>query len=319
MRERVLAAVAELGYRPSRVARTLRARRANIIGLIVSDIQNPFFTAIARGVEDIAYERQYGVFLCNSDEDPQKEALYVELMLAEQVAGVIVSPTVEGAPHYASLLEAGIPVTAIDRRLGGPAVADVCIDTVRIDTVRIDTVRIDNVAAAYTLVAGLIQQGHRRIGAILGPALATTGWERRQGYEDALRDHGIVPDERLMHTGIPKQRFGYLAARALLTQADAPTAIFAGNNLITVGLLQALHELGLRPGHEVAIAAFDELDWMNVIDIPLLVAAQPTYAMGRHAAELLFARAENRDRPSQELILSAEIHDSRFQPETVPA
>jgi DNA-binding LacI/PurR family transcriptional regulator len=303
MRERVLAAVAELGYRPSRVARTLRARRANIIGLIVSDIQNPFFTAIARGVEDIAYERQYGVFLCNSDEDPQKEALYVELMLAEQVAGVIVSPTVEGAPYYANLLDAGIPVTAIDRRLGGQAV---------------DTVRIDNVAAAYALVRGLIEQGHRRIGAIVGSALATTGWERRLGYEDALREHGIVQDEGLIHAGAPKQRFGYLAARTLLTQAEPPTAIFAGNNLITVGLLQALHELGLRPGHEVAIAAFDELDWMNVLDIPLLVAAQPTYEMGRHAAELLFARAESRDRPPQELVLSAQIHDSRFQPAALP-
>ena len=294
MRERVLNAVADLGYRPSRVARSLRAQRANIIGLIVSDIQNPFFTAIVRGVEDIAYERQFGVFLCNSDEDPAKEELYIDLLLAEQVSGAIISPTVDGAPFYLRLQDAGVPIAAIDRRLAGS---------------EIDTVRVDNMQAATELVESLIRQGHTRIGAVIGSSLAMTGVERRAGYEQALRRHGVDVDRRLLRVGMPKQAFGYAATNELMDLKDPPTAIFIGNNLLTIGALRALHERGLSPGVDVALAVFDEMDWMAVLDVPLLVAAQPTYAMGRMAAELLFARMDDAARPAQDVVIAATIHD----------
>lgn len=296
MRERVLVAVAELGYRPSRVARTLRAQRANIIGLIVSDIQNPFFTAIVRGVEDIAYERQYGVFLCNSDEDPAKEDFYIDLLLAEQVAGAIISPTVDGARYYVRLLEAGIPVVAIDRRL---------VDA------ETDTVRVDNVHIAAELVGALLAQGHRRIGAVLGSPLATTGLERRQGYEAALRTQGVAVVEELIRVGAPKQQFGYTATQALLQLAEPPTAIFTGNNLLTIGAMRALHDHQIVPGKDIALAAFDEMDWMGVLDVPLVVAAQPTYTMGRVAAELIFARMMNPADAPQDIVLTAALHHVR--------
>jgi LacI family transcriptional regulator len=303
MRARVLSAVAELGYRPSRVARSLRAQRANIIGLIVSDIQNPFFTAIVRGVEDIAYERQYGVFLCNSDEDPAKEDFYIDLLLAEQVSGAIITPTVGGAPYYARLVDAGVPMAAIDRRLVD---ADV------------DTVRVDNVGAAAELVEGLIQQGHRRIGAVIGSPLATTGVERRLGYEQALQRHGIAPDVSLLRVGPPKQHFGYSAMTQLLDLPEPPTALFVGNNLLTIGVLRALHDRGLAPGKDMALAAFDVMDWMGVLDLPLLVAAQPTYAMGRMAAEMLFARMHDATQPVQDLVIPATIHREWAEPSSVP-
>ncbi len=300
MRARVLAAVNELGYRPSRVARSLRARRANIIGLIVSDIQNPFFTAIVRGIEDIAYERQFGVFLCNSDEDPDKESLYIDLMLAEQVAGVIIAPTVGGAPYYHRLLEANVPIAAFDRYLVG---------------MDVDTVVINNVSVSRQLVTALITGGHRRIAAVVGSSMATTGSERRQGYEKALQSYGISIDEALIRVGDPKQADGYRATQELLSLPEPPTAIFAGNNLLTVGVLQALHEHHRVSGSQrIEVAAIDELDWMRVVDIPLSIAAQPTYAMGRKAAELLFARMTEFSRPAQRIVLPADVKIRHSEP-----
>jgi LacI family transcriptional regulator len=303
MRARVMSAVEELAYRPSRVARSLRARRANILGLIVSDIQNPFFTAIVRGIEDSAYQRRFGVFLCNSDESPDKEALYIDLMLAEQVSGVIISPTVDGAPFYQRLLDARVPIVAFDRFLVGMAV---------------DTVVIDNVSVARRLVEGLIANGHRRIAAVVGSEMATTGSERRQGYEQAVQIHGMPLDEGLIRVGNPRQADGYRATQELLALADPPTAIFTGNNLLTVGVLQALHEHHrIRGDHRIEVAAIDELDWMRVVDIPLSVAAQPTYEMGRTAAELLFDRMDDFDRSPQKIVLPAQVHIQRTAIQTL--
>lgn len=292
-RQRVLTAIQDLGYRPSRVARSLRSQRAAIIGLIVSDIQNPFFTAIVRGVEDIAYGRQYGVFLCNSDEDPDKEALYIDLMLAEHVSGVIISPTTAGACHYQRLLDAGTPLVAVDRRLADAEV---------------DTVVVNNAATAHRLVTWLVQEGHERIGAVIGSDLATTGTERLAGYEHALRDHDLPIEPELIRTGLPKRDIGYDLTNDLLSLSSPPTAIFAGNNLLTLGVLGALHDQGLIVGRDMALAAFDHMDWMDMLDPPLTVAAQPTYEMGRQAGELLFRRMQEPRRPIREVVLNARIY-----------
>ena len=124
-----------------------------------------------------------------------------------------------------------------------------------------------------------------------------------------LREAGVDVDRRLLRVGMPKQAFGYAATNELMGLKDPPTAIFIGNNLLTIGALRALHERGLSPGVDVALAVFDEMDWMAVLDVPLLVAAQPTYAMGRMAAELLFARMDDAARPAQDVVIAATIHD----------
>ncbi len=292
-RKRVLSAVDDLDYRPSRVARSLRSQRAKIIGLIVSDIQNPFFTAIVRGVEDVAYQQQYGVFLCNSDEDPAKESFYIELMLAEQVSGVIISPTISWADRYQSLLDAGTPIVAVDRRLVGRDV---------------DQVVVNNEMTAFELVSQLIEAGHERIGAVVGSAVATTGSERLVGYERALRTHGLPLRPDLVRTGLPKQDVGHALTAELLALPEPPTAIFAGNNLLTLGMLRAIREQGLTLGDDIAVAAFDRMGWMVALEPALTVAAQPTYAMGLQAAELLFQRMDTPDRPVEEVVLEAEIY-----------
>jgi DNA-binding LacI/PurR family transcriptional regulator len=288
MRRRVLTAVEELGYQPSRVARSLRAQRSRILGLIISDIQNPFFTSIVRAVEDVAYEQEYAVFLCNSDEDLKKEKLYIELMRAERVAGVVLSPTRERDHPCQRLVEADIPVVTIDRCL---------LD------MDVDTVMVDNVGAAFELVSHLIRDGYRQVAAVLGDPIATTGHQRREGYERALKAHGLEVLPHLIRTGSPKEPTGYRLTGELLDLDERPAALFTGNNLLTVGALRAIHERGLQIPDDIALAGFDELDWMSLVKPGLTVVAQPTYEVGRTATELLLKRIEDSTRPPQKVVL----------------
>ncbi len=292
LRERVLETIRELNYRPSRVARSLRVQRSSIIGLIISDIQNPFFTSVVRAVEDVAQQRQYSVFLCNSDEDFDKELTYIELMLAEHVAGIIVSPTASSNEIYQRLVEMRVPIVALDRR---------------VEDVSIDMVVGDNVAAAHTVVNHLIENGFQRIGAVLGTPDASTGAERQQGYVDALREHGLPVLPELVRSGPPRSPNGYALTMELLQQAEPPDAIFTGNNLLTVGALRAIHELGLRIPEDIGLAAFDEMDWMFLVKPALTVVMQPTYEMGRLAAEMLLERIADPDRPPLQVVLQPTI------------
>jgi DNA-binding LacI/PurR family transcriptional regulator len=288
LRKRVLDAVQTLSYRPSRVARSLRVQRSNILGLIVSDVQNPFFTTVARAVEDVAYQHQFSVFLCNTDEDPEKEALYIDLMLAEHVAGVIVTPSSSTSKAYRHLVDADVPVVALDRRVEGGD---------------IDTVVVDNVSGAYEVVAHLIAEGHRRIGAVLGTRVSTTGEERYRGYARALEAHGIPLDPALVRSGVGRTGIGYEYTQELLALANPPTALFVGNNLLTIGALRAIQEQGLRIPVDIALASFDETDWMYFVRPALTVVAQPTYELGQIAAEMLLRRLDDKHAPPREVVL----------------
>lgn len=309
LRRRVTDAMHALSYRPSRVARSLRVQRSSILGLIVSDIQNPFFTSVVRAVEDIAYRHKYSVFLCNSDEDPAKETMYLELMMAEHVAGVILSPTSSQNETYRRLIEARVPAVAIDRR---------------ISNVAIDSVLVDNVGAARQLVTHLIANGHRRIGAVVGTPAQSTGEERLRGYVEALEQHALPLAPELVYTGDPRIPTGHDATRVLLHLEEPPTAIFTGNNLLTIGALRAIHELGVRIPEDVALAVFDEMDWMFFVKPALTVVAQPTYDLGRTAVELLLARMLEPGRPCEQVVLAPmlHIHESSLgstSPSTGPA
>ena len=301
LRIRVVNAAQELDYRPSRVARSLREQRSRIIGLIISDIQNPFFTAIVRAVEDGAYASGHAVFLCNTDEDEAKETLYIDLMLAEHVAGVILSPTTGRNPAYHHLMQAGIPVVAIDRR---------------VHNVPLDTVLVDNVSATRKAVEHLIEQGHRRIGAIVGHLSSSTGEDRLRGYTDALMAHGIPVSDLLIRVGTPRSPVGYAAMNELLALPAPPTAVFTGNNLLTAGALRALIDAGVRVPDEMAVAAFDDMEWAIFVRPALTVVAQPTYEIGRMAVELLQKRIGDPRRPPEEVILPAQVivRDSTLTP-----
>jgi len=197
---RVRDAIETLHYQPSHAARTLQTNRSLIIGLLISDIQNPFFTTLIRGVEDVAMRNGYSVILCNSDEDPSKERQYIEVLCSERVAGAIVVPTSEHRRPLRLFHEHNIPIVAVDRRITG---------------YNADVVLIDNVRGAREAVLHLYANGYRRIGIITGPLTTTTGHERLEGYRQALREVGIAHDPQLEQYGSFKAESGYRCANAL--------------------------------------------------------------------------------------------------------
>lgn len=287
---RVLTAVEKLQYRPSHAARTLRAQRATTIGLLISDIQNPFFTGLVRGVEDIAQQHGYSVILCNSDEDPEKERQYVDVLCAEHVAGAIVVPASERSRSFQRLREHNIPIVAVDRRLEGRVA---------------DAVLVDNLRGAHDAVAHLLAAGYRRIGLITGPISTTTGKQRREGYRRALAEAGAPRDPELERVGTFKESSGADMALELLSLDPPIDALFIANNLMTLGALETVHARGLRIPEDVAVVAFDDVPWANLAGISLTTVSQPVYELGATAALRLFQRMQgNAELSHQEIVLS---------------
>lgn len=291
IRQRVLAAVESLDYRPNRVARSLRIQKTSTIGLIVSDIRNPFFTDISRAVEDYAHQNDYTVFLCNTDENPEKEKMYLDLMDAENVAGMILSPTRHTAQVFSQVYRSDIPVVVIDRHVPHP---------------ELDHVLLDNVEAAQKLVNHLIADGHQRIAATFGVA-STTGAERREGYLRALKENGIKPDPELSLFVDAKEEAGCDAVLKLLSLPQPPQAIFTTNSLLTAGALRAIRQKNLSIPDEIAIAGFDETRWTTLIVPPLTVIAQPTQEIGQIATELLISRIKDPERPYRVVTLKGQL------------
>jgi len=275
-RKRVLAAAERLGYRPHAVARALVSGSTRTLGLVVGDIENPFFALAARGMADAAGEKDYTLLLANSDEDLEEERLAVEALLARRVDGLAVAPTSpESLAHLSPVAADGTPLVVLDRPLRG---------------LRVDTVTADNAGGAAAAVRHLIALGHRCIGVVSdSPEIGSTA-ERLRGYRSALREAGLTVNPHLVSVGGPSADEGYRTARALLERPDRPTALFTANNFMTLGTVRALRDLGLRAPGDVALIGFDDTDWTTIVDPPLTVVAQPVYEIGRTAGERLLAR-----------------------------
>ncbi|MFI0463467.1 LacI family DNA-binding transcriptional regulator [Saccharopolyspora sp. 5N102] len=288
---RVLAAAAELGYRPNGPARNLRKQETAVLALIISDVENPFFTAIARGVEDVAHAAGYSVVLCNSDDEPDKEREYVDVALQERVAGVLLSPT--GRGDSAKLLSRNnTPVVAVDRPLPNSAA---------------DTVLVDTRLAAKEATLHLAEQGYRRIGCLTGPSGVLTADDRLAGYRDGLRAAKLPAPTALVRRSEFKAPGAKQAARTLLTQDDPPDAVLVANSMMAVGVLETCTELGLRPGRDIGVVAFDDAPWATLLDPPLTVVAQPAYDMGAIAAQLLLDRISGERTDMTTTTLSAHL------------
>jgi LacI family transcriptional regulator len=293
VKERVLAAMEELEYRPSRAARSLRANHSMIIGLLISDIQNLFFMELIKGIEDVAWRNGYNLLLCNSDENPQREREYLEVLYDERVAGLIIAPTREQLGNLERFRERNIPVVAVDRR---------------IKSKHIDAVLVDNVQGAREAVTHLITNGYRRIGAIVGPKAIATGYERLAGYRQALEEAGIAYDPVLEKFGTFKEESGRQAANELLTVNPRVDALFVGNNMMTMGALDALHQHGLRVPDDVALVGYDAMPWAALGSISLTTVTQPVYELGSTAMLRLFQYLQHPgDRARQEIILTPSL------------
>lgn len=291
VKARVMEVVKALNYRPNRVARSLRSRQSTIIGLIVSDIENPFFQQVGRAVEDAAHEQGYSVMLCNNDENPEKEKRYLHLIRDENLAGIILSPTRQTADDFSATSELNIPMVVIDRRVSNGEV---------------DNVMIDNVQAARTITTHLVEHGYRRIGAIFGIG-STTGRERREGFVQALKAHDLQPSTELIKYANPREDDGFNTTLRMLQLPEPPEAIVTSNSLLAAGALCALRESKKVIPEEVAFASFDETTWAKLVIPSLTVIEQPTHEIGRTATELLLKRIQDPTRSYREVILKAKL------------
>jgi LacI family transcriptional regulator, fructose operon transcriptional repressor len=290
VRERVMAAVEDLAYRPNRLARSLRSQQTTTIGLIVSDIRNPFFTSISRAVEDTAYEQGYSLFLCNTDENPEKEIIYLNLMCDENVAGVIFSPTRQTAAQFTSS-NLSFPTVIVDRSVGDAEV---------------DVVLLDNVDSAFRLTTHLLEQGYRRIAALCGE-MSTTGRERYSGYEKALSAYGLSPAAEHVKFIQPRAEAGHAATLKLIDAAQGPDALLTTNSLLAAGALQAIRERNLSIPDDIALVTFDETTWASLVQPAITLIEQPTYEIGRTATELLLQRIADPGRPTRQVILKGRL------------
>jgi len=292
-RERVQKAIDELHYVPNILAQSLRSKQTHTIALLLSDITNPFWTTIARGVEDAAAEKGFHTILCNTDEDSKKEATYLNLLLQRRVDGIIIAPTTNDKLRLTALKRHQLPCVLIDRRVDG---------------FKSDVVCGDSWGGAELLTEHLINLGHRHIALVNGPSSISSAVERAEGYRAALCKHHLPIEEELFIQGEFKQASGYQMVKRLIECELQPTAIFAANNLIAVGALQALREMGLRVPDDMALVCFDDIPYASAIEPFLTVVAQPAYEMGKTAAALLMERlAATRNIRTREVVLAPEL------------
>ncbi|MER6946243.1 LacI family DNA-binding transcriptional regulator [Nonomuraea sp. NPDC000554] len=294
---RVHAAVRELGYRPNRVARNLRRRQTTLWAVLISDIGNPFFTSLVRGVEDVGRQYGYSVVLCNTDENPAREAEYIAVALADNMAGVIISPA-DDTTDIGALVAAGTAVVTIDRELSHD----------QVDSVLVDAVLVDNEKGAEQATAHLIESGYSRVACITGPRRLSTAMRRLRGYQRALRTHGLPQDRTLVRHADFREDGGYSAMAALLDEGVDFDAVFVANNLMTVGAVECLAERGVEVPARVGVIGFDDIPWARLSRLSLSTVSQPTYELGRAAAQLLSDRIDNPARPATRVVLQTELH-----------
>jgi LacI family transcriptional regulator, galactose operon repressor len=292
-RERVERAIVKLGYVPNALARGLRFKQTKTIALVLTDITNPFFTTVARGVEDTASEQGFSVMFCNTDESQSEETEYLYVLLQKQIDGVLLVPASGSAESVSLLQERGTPVVVLDRRVSGA---------------RVDTVRSDSEQGAYQLIQHLLDLGHTHIAVLGGPQTVSTAADRVAGYHRALADRGLDAHAPQVYYARYTQESGYQMAQQALAATPRPTALFATNNFIAIGAYRALREVGLSVPDDISLVAFDDLPPAVLIDPFLTVAGQPAYEMGQRAAELLFARlAGETPAEPQEIVLPAQV------------
>jgi len=293
--ERVKKVMTMLDYQPNRVAQRLRAvnGRSKLLGLIIPDIKNQFYSNIVRGIEDVAYGNDYAVILCNSDENPNKERFYLEVLKSESVDGIILPPILQFGEEIENIMKTGIPIVCFDRKLGKK---------------NVDTVVIDNEMGGYIATTHLIEKGHKHIAILTSSILFSSFSERQKGYERALKENGIEVDKRFIQEGDPRSSDNAkVLTSKLINLENPPTAIFATNNLMTLGAIEAINEQNLKIPEEISLIGFDDISWAKAITPPLTVVKQPAYEMGKKAAELFFRKVEDKSSEPVEVVMEPSL------------
>lgn len=273
MARRVRAAAKALGYEGNPVARSLRTQKSDLLALIISDIGNPFFTAVARGVEDVAQTAGFSVLLCNSDEDSHKELRYLDIARRSMVAGVLLSPNAGGS-DVTALQKANIPVVAIDRALDEA----------------IDSVFVDSSEGARSATEHLLEQGWRRPACITGPRGADTAERRARGFREAMARAGSHQPDAMIRYADYRVTGGRAATADLLDSSTPPDALFVANSEMVIGAIEEIRSRGIGLGTDIGLVGFDDTPWAPFVEPPLTVVDQPAYNIGAEATRLLLQR-----------------------------
>lgn len=275
VRDKILALAAEHGYRPNRLARSLRTKRSSVIGALIPDIANPFFALMFRGIEDALAERDFSVILANTDDDAAREDRSVAMLQGRQVDGLILATARRHDPTIERLVTERIPLVLVNRHT---------------EPITPNAVVPADYAGAMTAVAHLVGLGHRRIAHIAGSDEMSTGATRRSGYCDALARHNIPFDPELLVVGSYREPGGYAAMRRLLELPEPPTAVFAVNDLAAAGAIRAIREAGLDVPRDLSIVGFNDLSTVAATAPSLTTLQLLVHAMGIAAAERLLAQ-----------------------------
>lgn len=290
-KKKVEKAVKFLNYRPNKVAQSLRLQRANILGLIVPDIENTFFTTLSRAIEDAAYLHKKTIFLCNTDQRPDREEHYLKVMEDENVAGIIVAPTRSSTNLLEVYQNSQLPIVFVDRN---------------IESFDCDSVTLDNMKAGLDLTCHIIQQGNRHIAAIFNSD-SNTGFERYKGYCAALEKNNIAINSQILAFVDAHEQDGYEAAKKLFESNATIDSLIATNGLLAAGALRYLIENKIKIPQDIAFAAIDETQWSQIVSPQITVMHQPIKKMGTKAIELILDKIKNPDRTKEYFVYEAEL------------
>lgn len=293
--KRVRTAAAELQFVPNRTARTLRRKNSEMIALILPDIENPYFTSMARGVEDVAQAAGYSLVLCNTDDDPEKESQYLDIAASENMAGVVLAPV---ARHHdvQPLRLPGRPLVSVDRTTGLP----------------VDAVMMDNFAAGKDAVTALYRGGYRQIACITGPDDVETAVERARGWRSFVDEQGMfaAPDAYTRYSTF-RVEGGRTAMASLLELPTPPDSVVAANNVMSIGALQVLAEAGMGPPH-FGVATIGDLPFTTISPKSVTVVHLPARHMGVSAAQLLIERIKGDAQPVRTVVLRHDTHPAAY-------
>lgn len=277
-KEKILAAASRLGYRANRLAKGLRSNKTGTIGVVVTDVANPFFSALVKGIAEAARELDYSIILQDSDEDYSGEQEAIHVLLAEQVDGILITPVQSDRETIASLSQASFPFVLVGRYFQD-------LDT--------NYVVPDDYRGGLLATEHLLSQGYKRIAMVNGPLHISSARERFQGYADAQARHGIEIDRSLVVTGALTVGEGFDLARSILKHAPPPSAIVSYSDFVAFGVMQAVREAGLSIPEDVAVVGFDDVWMASCLQVPLTTIRSPKEELGRQAMQLLVRRLRN--------------------------
>lgn len=291
-KKRILKLAKEMGYQPNAIAQGLVKRKTETIGLMIPDITNPFFPEVARGVEEAANEAGYTVFLLNSNWDQERELNNLDVLLQKQIDGLIISPSSENRKYLKNIVEKDLKIIFIGRTIRYQGSTSIIID---------------NVHGAWMAVQHLIDDGHKKIAFLGGDEELSISQERLKGYKNALKDYDIQVDKELIRTGNLKRKSGYLMMQELIKEERDFTAVFAENDLLALGAIQAIEESGRSIPSDISVMGFDDIDFASLPEIQLSTVSQPKYEMGKMVFETLLGQIKGDTNANKKVLLEPEL------------